>query len=114
LQKGYGRDPRIIERNKKMANMYSQGCTLESIGKQFGLTRERVRQILSKKGVTANDGGAKVRAELRAAQKVARREAESLRKYGLPYDLMCELHEQKLPRAFDRQRRNAEQRAVGW
>jgi hypothetical protein len=36
------------ERAKKMLELYSQGNTLERVSKVFGITRERVRQILQK------------------------------------------------------------------
>lgn len=39
------------KRAEKMAKLYREGATLADIGKQFGLTRERVRQILRKHGV---------------------------------------------------------------
>lgn len=118
LQKGYGRDPRIIERNKKMANMYAQGCTLESIGKQFGLTRERVRQILKKNGVTAKDGGASLRSSVSAEHKetiaAAKRDARSLEEYGLPYQEMRKHRESGAVAAFRRQRVNAVRRGIEW
>lgn len=104
----------IEERNERMERMHSQGCALQAIGDQYGVTRERVRQILAKRGVTASDGGISVRSALKAKQLQAKREAASLRKYGLPHDLMCELREQGLTNAFTRQRLNAEQRAIAW
>lgn len=45
------------ERADRMALMYRQGVTLAKIGNQYGLTRERVRQIIGKTGITAAEGG---------------------------------------------------------
>ena len=38
-------------RAKEMARLYQSGLTLQAIGVKYGLTRERVRQILRKSGV---------------------------------------------------------------
>ena len=37
------------ERNKRMVKMRKSGMTLDQIGKEFGVTRERVRQIVGTK-----------------------------------------------------------------
>lgn len=108
------RKSQIEERNSRMERMHSQGCTLQAIGDQFGVSRERVRQILAKRGVKASDGGISVKTAIKKQQLQARRESASLKKYGLPYDLMCELREQGLVSAFTRQRLNAEMRGIDW
>ena len=36
----------IWERRKTIAELYRQGMTLEAIGRQYGITRERIRQII--------------------------------------------------------------------
>lgn len=38
----------ISERNLDMLRMYSRGATLQEIGDRFGITRERVRQIIDR------------------------------------------------------------------
>lgn len=45
-------------RSSQMAALYSAGYTLQQIGEQFHITRERVRQILAKyHGYNAQSGG---------------------------------------------------------
>lgn len=38
----------LTQRNKDMADLYESGMTLHQIGDRYGITRERVRQILNK------------------------------------------------------------------
>lgn len=66
--------PRVVPRNEhdKLAEMYESGLTLAEIGSQFGITRERVRQIISRLGVTRLDGGQYMRAFRNTPDKVAK------------------------------------------
>jgi DNA-binding CsgD family transcriptional regulator len=40
-----------FERNKEIARLYGTGLSMDKIGQQYGITRERVRQILVRLGV---------------------------------------------------------------
>lgn len=106
------------QRNQKMVHMHAQGCTLQSIGNQFGITRERVRQILFAQGVSAADGGVSLRASIsrstQEANRQATRDAKSIQKYGLPCLAMDEHRASGALNAFTRQRLNAAQRAIHW
>lgn len=44
--------PTGMTRNEAMASMYMAGSTLQEIGDEHGVTRERVRQILASQGVS--------------------------------------------------------------
>jgi len=46
---------RNYEREADMLRRYAQGETMQEIGDDFGLSRERVRQILKRLNVTADD-----------------------------------------------------------
>jgi len=47
-------DPRVAV----MKEMYcTQGKTLDEVGSEFGVTRERIRQLLVKEGISGIDGG---------------------------------------------------------
>ncbi len=54
------------ERNLAMVDMYAGGGTLSAIGEKFGVTRERVRQILAKQGAVTAEDARRVRREARA------------------------------------------------
>jgi DNA-binding CsgD family transcriptional regulator len=76
-------------RELAMCEMYRAGRTLQQIGDVFGVTRERVRQLIRPMGVARKDGG---RAQAVAAAKRARqdrlaaaREAKAMRTYGCGY-----------------------------
>lgn len=71
------------ERNDQIAVMFRQGLTLEEIGAQHGITRERARQILRDHyGLRGDDGGACVRSALARAARLNRTEARYQRKHG--------------------------------
>jgi len=53
--------PRNIARTVEIERLFMRGKTLQEIGDQFGITRERVRQILAKLKITGNDGGRSIR-----------------------------------------------------
>lgn len=55
------------ERNKQMCEMYVEGRTLEEVAAPFNITRERVRQVLVKNGITERWTS---RREKRASDKV--------------------------------------------
>lgn len=79
------------ERTALIAERYKAGLTLEQIGAEFGITRERVRQILRTRcGLTGADGGAAVRKRLREPilraaldSRTARQDAKKLHAWGL-------------------------------
>lgn len=61
------------ERNRMMLQRYLSGATLESIGQEVGLTRERVRQIIHGLDPEAPRKHEEVRREAREATKAAKR-----------------------------------------
>lgn len=100
------------ERADRMALMYRQGVTLAKIGNQYGLTRERVRQIIGKTGITAAEGGASKSAEYRREAAAAKREAVWLAKYGLPYAVVRQLQADRVTHAFHKHKRNSDSRGI--
>lgn len=79
-------------RSEAMASMYKAGKTLAEIGEIYGLTRERVRQIISKlHRLSAGDGGASVRSKIERDRRRAEREAECYLKHGCSTKQLREL-----------------------
>lgn len=58
-------------REEQFIALYKDGKTLEEIGAQFGITRERVRQVLKIARITKLDGGAAMRSFMNTHDKVA-------------------------------------------
>ena len=108
LKKDYSTDERVIE----MAAMYRQGLTLAVIGDQYGITRERVRQLLNKAGVGADDGGSHVVARLKGESKQRKRDALCLAKWGLTFAEMKPLRANNATRAYASQRAHSRNRGI--
>lgn len=103
----------LLERAEAFAVLYRAGKTLHEIGEQHGITRERVRQLLSMIGLKRADGGMAVRtATLRQAKSLARNE-RYCRRFGVGFDQYRQIPV-AARRAFCGQRRNAKQRGIMW
>jgi len=71
------------ERLQAVAAMYRSGKTLAEIGELYGVTRERIRQILSKyTDVTATEGGSAAKARIERDKKRSEQEAACFEKNG--------------------------------
>lgn len=111
---------------QEIAAKYRAGMTLEAIGFDYNVTRERIRQILKAQGITGSEGGRSVSCGLGVAEKQTRRdemkeraEQRALRMFG------CSLTEAMAisggrpfrligtpTQDYKSQRRNAERRSI--
>jgi hypothetical protein len=116
----YHRDP---ARERDMCALYRSGLTLAAIGERYGITRERVRQLIARHGLSAKSGGASKRAKQRRAEAQARRDARALKKWGCSFAQYQMLR--GMPRkdgsyskgptgAFKRQAQSARDRGIAW
>lgn len=103
-------------RTRQMAALYQSGKTLQEIGIQYGLSRERVRQLITKfHGLRAPDGGKHKTGADKHAIFEAKRNARSLKRWGCNFDQYTAIRNLKRPtRAFASQRQNAKKRGIGF
>jgi hypothetical protein len=82
-----------------MRALHLQGKTLNEIGIKFGVTRERVRQILTRLGVKRTDGGIAAQAQAkryaREQERQKKRDARAMRRYGCSHAELMRLNEGK-------------------
>lgn len=108
-------DPAWI-RMEQIVDSFRSGKTLAEIGTRFGISRERVSQLLEKYGIDAKTGGGAERARQRRANRIATRDADSMRVWGmLPSER--ELWRRTMPKpylAYQRQKANAGKRGIPW
>lgn len=108
------------ERQQRAADMrlrFENSETLEDIGKRYGLTRERVRQILTGRfGITAKDGGKAEQGRRARRERSKQREARSQKAWGCSYRDYRRIMKQpgRPTYAYIAQRRNARERGIGW
>lgn len=123
----YRRDPAKVFRDAEMVLLYRKGKTLAQIGRKYGVTRERVRQLLARFGLSAEDGGCAIRTFLKtrdsaksgAAQQAAR-EALHFARWGMPREAVNALSPFKRSDSrhptykFRSQKSNAAKRGIEW
>ena len=98
-------------REKHLAELYESGKTLQEIGDIFGISRERVRQLIARVGVTGADGGASKRARAKKNAKANESAMKFMERYGCHPDSVAGVTTgEKLK--FRAQRRNAWVRGI--
>lgn len=103
------------DRSLAMQALYRDGYTLEEIGAQFSVTRERVRQIIKKEfGLTGNDGGSHTKAVRNAQRRAARRDGRCYSQYGCSFEQWKELLAAGATYPFIQQRSNSRRRGIQW
>lgn len=112
--------PGIRDNKDDLIAMYKAGSTLAQIGEKYGVSRERVRQIISQYGVIGDDGGRALKSRVKKAARLARIEAAYLRLRGMTRDEFRALNSparwggyKKTPvYAFINQKKNAHTRGI--
>lgn len=100
-------------RTQKMVEMYRQGVTLQKIGDQFKLTRERVRQII-RPHINSSDGGRFYSASIKRDKREQERDARARLSHGVSYEELKLLRAERITLAYIEHKRNAKIRGVGW
>lgn len=99
---------------ERMFFMYQQGVTLEMIGKQYGITRERARQYISSLGYSAKDGGKCKQAEGKRESRKRKIDANLTARYELDADVVRQLRSDGVIGAYKKQEANSKIRGIVW
>jgi len=108
----------LTDRNENICIAFKEGVTSTKIGALFGITHQRVQQILAENGISGKDGGISVNSKTIAAKK--EREKRCLDKHGLSLGEYLNIAKNKSssglsPQArFQRQKQAAKDRGIGW
>ena len=116
------------QRREKIIALFKDGISLRNIAMRFGITYERVRQILRKAGVSPEEGGGKKIIALKRMAKEEARDRRYVAKWGCTFDDFKKIAKYgreamrndvggslRMPTtAFAEQRRNAKQQGVEW
>lgn len=122
MKRGPAKDGARVAR---MCRLYSEGHTLQQIGTVYGITRERVRQIVTTAGMKKEEGGVAKRGADKAARieaaRMARLNRVTLADLGCDFPTLLALNDGKRKHAkgsvaqtFLRQRINAKHRGIEW
>lgn len=112
-KRGRRKKPETVSRNQVICDAFASGRTLAAIGADYGISRERVRQILVANGVSADSGGVALSARQKKVASQEARNSNKLRIWGISLEEWTRLNTIKNPlgenpfRAFTSYRRNA-------
>lgn len=106
--------PANPDRSERIATMYRQGLTLETIGSEFQITRERVRQLLKAQGITRTDGGQHKQKLAKVEARRARLDLISIKRFGIDNETRKARRADGTLLAFEHQRQSAGQRGIAW
>ena len=125
-KRGRGRPchPEARLRDLDIVERFKGGQTLASIGSVYNITRERVRQVIKKVGLTKLDGGKAISTFLLTHDKIAkineqREKSEAFKRktWGISLDEWKRIRSEfgyKPFQAYMYQRRTARTRGIGW
>lgn len=99
------------ERMPDVAAAWRSGLTLEQLGIRYGVTRERIRQVLRKFGLSPSEGGSHVRAKERRGLLRAADARRQMARYGMPRQERLALSP-SVRIGYYSQQRNAKRRGI--
>lgn len=118
---------KISQRNQDIIAAFREGKTLQQIGTQYGVTRQRVQQILRRYGIKRMDGGKSLQKRLARAARLEKKNRMCLEKHGMTWPAYRRLQmigkgmmkagarrEITPIGAFTQQRQNAATRGIDW
>jgi Sigma-70, region 4 len=105
---------RDLKRDHGIVAMYRGGFTLQKIGDAYGVSRERVRQIVERNGLKRCDGGKHVELLQKKRRKREFDEAWCVARFDCTLTELKEIRAVRANLAYGRQRRSAAARGIEW
>lgn len=108
------------QKHTTIANQFKAGRSAQDIASEYGVTRERIYQILRRQGVTGKHGGQAVRTSIRRNAVAAERAERHLELYGCTKKQLDEVRGMRSGKgvnpltAFTYQRNHARYRGIPW
>ena len=107
----------VAKRERHIIKAYKSGKTTAQIAPKYGVTRQRIQQILSRNGIGRDDGGVSVTARKREEKVLRNRDSRFRKRYGCSYDEITEIKEKFGIHPFNAyryQKHNADIRNIEW
>jgi hypothetical protein len=105
----------LTERERNIYAAFTNGVSMPKIGESYGMSRQRVQQILKRRFAAGrSDGGQKIAAQSNAQSAYSKREAICIQKYGMTLDEYRHCREVGATVAFKFQKKSAQYRGVDW
>lgn len=105
------------KRERLIVKAYLKGKTTSEIAPEYGVSRQRIQQILARNGIGRNEGGATVRSEKRKEKFFKARNKRYLKSYGCTFNEVMEIRAKygnRPFRAYACHKRNAKTRNIDW
>lgn len=109
-KKDHTSDPRT----QQFVELYKAGQTLLQIAEAYGLTRERVRQLITRAGIHRNLGGGALLSQQRQIDRRVKQETRYQKKFGCSREKYLQLRTLGAVHAFQVQRSGAAARGIDW
>jgi hypothetical protein len=103
-----------MRRERGIVAMYRSGTTLQKIGAAYGISRERVRQIVERNGVNRCDGGQHVASLEKKRRKRGFEEALCFARFGCTLAELKEIRAARGAKAYSSHKQHAAIRGIEW
>lgn len=106
-----------MTRNETIASLFKAGQTVIQLASEYGVSHQRISQILHKLGVDQKSGGRAERKRMNIAAARSKSDAWCERWYGVPRSVANAIkkeHGYKVLRDYKFQRKNARRRKIKW
>lgn len=112
--KGWSNRTEPDERDKNVIAAFKSGVTLQKIGDSYGISREYVRVLLKRFGLTRKDGGSGLVGKKNREKRAHGVNVRCLSRTGMPHDEYKKYTLSGASRAYAYQKRSAQYRALAF